>query len=293
MGAFRKGIIHVHSPFVYGALIPFLRFARSKSIVHVHLDYTEDELRWALRVSPDLILVCAQFMKPTIEKVLEARAFPTKVAVIQNAVDTDRFAPRDRHQAKRSKGIDPARTVLLMTANLAPHKGQDTAIRALAVMNERGYRPLLWLLGEERDEKGVYTRYLKTLATDLGVIGSVQFLGFSRNVSHLLNVADCLLLPSSREGLPLAVLEAQASKVPVLAAPTAGIPEVISDGETGMLIDADDFTGYAEALISLMDRPQLARTMAEAAFRQVTSRFTLTHYCERVAEHYQSILPPT
>jgi glycosyltransferase involved in cell wall biosynthesis len=290
MPPYCNGVVHVHSPMVYGALLPFLRLSRCKTVVHVHLDYKEDELRWPLRVPPDLVLVCAEFIKPTVEKVLGASAVDrTKLVVLQNAVDTDRFFPMDREQAKRDRGVSAARTVLLMTANLAPHKGQDTAIRALSSVKKRGHRPLLWLLGEERDGLGEYTRYLKDLAKQLGVAELVEFLGFTSDVPQLLHAADFLLLPSTREGLPLAVLEAQASKVAVLAAPTAGVPEVIEDGRTGFLIPADDVEGYAAAMISLIEDPQMASRVVDAAFRQVSSRFTLNHYCARVIEEYDSL----
>src|SRR5262249_39146420 len=87
---------------------------------------------------------------------------------------------------------------------------------------------------ENRD----YTTRLQDLCNELGVADRIRFLGHREDVPDLLRAADIFFLPSTSEGLPLSVLEAQATKVPVLAAATAGIPEVITDGETAFLIPA-------------------------------------------------------
>jgi glycosyltransferase involved in cell wall biosynthesis len=120
--------------------------------------------------------------------------------------------------------------LILLVANLAPHKGHkghETAIRAVAILKERGVNAWLWFAGIERGDSLEYTERLKTLCGELGVAGRVRFLGQRSDVPELLRAADFFLLPSTSEGLPLSILEAQASKVPVIAAPTAGIPEII------------------------------------------------------------------
>ena len=76
----------------------------------------------------------------------------------------------------------------------------------------------------------------------------VRLLGQRDDANVLLRAADFFLLPSTNEGLPLSILEAQATKVPVLAAPTAGIPEIVRDAETGFLIPATDAPGYAHRI---------------------------------------------
>ena len=145
--------------------------------------------------------------------------------------------------------------LVLMVANLAPHKGQETAIRAMAILKKAGINVACWLAGVERRGEGDYTTRLQELCNELGVADRIRFLGHREDVPDLLRAADIFLLPSTSEGLPLSVLEAQATKVPVLAAPTAGIPEVITDGETGFLIPAEDAVGYAQRIESLLNCP--------------------------------------
>jgi glycosyltransferase involved in cell wall biosynthesis len=97
------------------------------------------------------------------------------VVVAVNAVDLKRFTPGDRPMAKSALGLAADRPFYVMAANLAPHKGQETAIRAIALLKARGHSPLLWLVGEERESGGVYTAHLRELVAQLEVGDLVQF----------------------------------------------------------------------------------------------------------------------
>jgi glycosyltransferase involved in cell wall biosynthesis len=286
-----SGLLHIHSPFVFGALRPLLSISRFKTILHVHLDYAEEDLEWPLRQSPDLVIVCARFMEERVTRLLASnKRKPTKVAVEMNAVDTEKFTPGDRALAKREFGVEPARPVLLMAANLAPHKGQETAISAVSALVARGIKPMLWLVGEERQSGEGFSARLHALVKELALEDFVSFLGFRRDVPKLLHATDFFLLPSTQEGLPLSILEAQASRVVVLAAPTAGIPEVIENGHTGFLLAAGDARAYAETLASLLDNTELRERVTEAAYRQVLSNFTLKKYCNSILGRYEELL---
>jgi glycosyltransferase involved in cell wall biosynthesis len=176
-----------------------------------------------------------------------------------------------------------------MLANLAPHKGQETAIRAAALLKRRGVDLTFWLAGVERAQGG-YTRRLEALIGEAGVGDRVELLGQRGDAADLLRAADFFLLPSTHEGLPLSVLEAQASKVPVLAAPTAGVPEVVQDGETGFLLAADDPEAYALRLEQLVRQPELSRRVADRAHARTTSEYNWSAYCRRMTALYDELL---
>jgi len=130
---------------------------------------------------------------------------------------------------------------------------------------------------------------LKTLIEELGVGDRIRLLGYRDDVAELLRAADFFLLPSTREGLPRSILEAQATKVPVLAAPTAGIPEVVIDGETGFLIEADDAPGYAHRIRSVLENPALCQRVVEQAYGQTRNEFSWQVHCERILSLYDSL----
>jgi glycosyltransferase involved in cell wall biosynthesis len=250
------GLVHVHSPGYYGALRRGLIRTGLTRVVHVQLEEGEPSLRWAFKSAPDLIIPCARFLVDLVRRALpEGSVGRTRIVAVPNAVDTERFTPGPKEQAKARVGAPAGRPLLLMLANLAPHKGQETAIRAVALLKQRGLEVTCWLAGIERHGEGAYTARLRTLIHEADVGDRVQLLGQRGDAPDLLRAADLFLLPSTNEGLPLSVLEAQATRVPVLAAPTAGIPEVVREGETGFLIPAADAEGYARRDVEHFPHP--------------------------------------
>jgi glycosyltransferase involved in cell wall biosynthesis len=279
---FRRGWAHVHDPVVYRMLRPVLRLAGLRVAVSVHIDTGPEAIRWAFQDLPDLVLPCARFMSDPIRQALGEAGKNLRIAAAPNGVDTERFFPGDSAAVKRQLGAPAGRPLALMLANLAPHKGQETAIRAVAELRRRGTAVECWFAGIERHGGQEYGQRLRSLAAELEVADRVRFLGFRTDTPELLRAADFLLLPSTHEGLPLSIVEAQASKVPVLAAPTAGVPEVIADGETGFLVAADDAVGYADRMEVLLRNAELRRRISENAFAAVQRDYTMTAYCRRV-----------
>jgi len=176
-----------------------------------------------------------------------------------------------------------------MLANLAPHKGQETAVRAVAILKSRGRHVSLWLAGIERQGNTSFTRRLEQLIQELGVADRVRLLGQRGDAPELLRAADIFLLPSTQEGLPLSVLEAQATRVPVLAAPTAGVPEVVQDGRTGFLLKASDSEGYANRIELLQDNRSLAYHLQDVAHEQVKAHHTWKAYSDKIWSLYQEV----
>ena len=284
------GLVHVHGVLYYGMLRWGLKLSGLKRVVHVHIEEHPKGLRWAFCSPPELIITCARFLIDHVRVALPPeRQDGQRIVAVPNAVDTDRFHPRNKAQAKNAVGA-PRIPLVLMLANLAPHKGQEVAVRTVALLKQRGIDLACWLAGVERGDEGAFTARLRSLIEELAVTDRVRILGQRSDAPELLRAADYFLLPSTHEGLPLSVLEAQASKVPVLAAPTAGIPEVVRDGETGFLIAADDAVGYADRLQTLLACPELSLRVAEAAHAQIVAGYNWPAYCRRIQELYQEVL---
>ena len=287
---YKGELAHVHMPGAYRLLLPALRLAGLRTVVHVQIDTDPEELRWAFRQPPDLIIPCARYMVAPIRKALGAQGETIRIEAVPNCVDTQRFCPGDRRTAKQLVGAPDDRPLVLMMANLAPHKGQETAIRAVAELKGRGTAVECWLAGVERGGHQEYQGRLRALAVELGVADRVRLLGHRGDGPDLLRAADFFLLPSTREGLPLSLLEAQACKVPVLAAPTAGVPEAVRDGETGFLIAADNAVGYAEGMLGLLHDADRYQRIADRACASVTQEYSEVAFCERVHGLYQEVL---
>ena len=289
--AFSAGIVHVHSPVVFGAARLFRKLSGLKPVLHIHLDFQADDLHWALMRPPELTIVCAEFMRPAVLNALGAAGHRnSKVRVIRNAVDLERFAFLDKHLAKTSIGAVEKLPLAMVVANISPHKGQMTCIRAIAELKRRGRHVQLWVVGESRDPGRGYENELRAACAEFGVEELVHFAGFRSDVEVLFRAADFVLLPSISEGLPLSILEAQASGAVVLAAPTAGIPEVVRDARTGYLVAADDPDGYASRIEQLLLDNSKMRELRNAARQYVEAEHDLQKYCGRIVSEYEDLL---
>ena len=173
--------------------------------------------------------------------------------VIRNGVDLTRFDALPSPVAGR----------IVMLARLAPPKRHDLALRALEDVRRRVPDAELHLVGDGPGRAAV-----ERLAAELGLREATRLLGTRADVPELLATAHCVLLASDYEGCPLSVLEAMAAGVPVVATAVGGIPEIVADGETGLLTPRGDAQALARALETVLaDRALATRLGAEGRAR--------------------------
>lgn len=166
--------------------------------------------------------------------------------VILNGVDTGRFAPRDRAAARHALGLSQSAELIGVAARLEPVKGVDIAIRALAQM---GRAATLVVAGT-----GSQLDALQALAVEQGVSERVRFLGHVDAMPAFYAALDVMCLSSRAEGLPLSLLEAQATGVPVVAASVGGVPAAVCP-DSGRLVAGEDVSGFAAALDAALAAP--------------------------------------
>jgi glycosyltransferase involved in cell wall biosynthesis len=266
-----------------------LRLLPIITVVHFQIDPSPEEIRWSLRHVPDAVITCSRHIGGQVRSVMEEDGRRIRVVPIQNSIDLDRYAPGAREDAKRKVGAVPGRPLVVMLANLSEHKGQATAVRALKVLQDRGVVTDLWLVGEEREGQGTFTRALEKLAADLGVAANVRLLGFRTDGPDLLRAADFFLLPSTHEGLPLSLLEAQASGTLVVASPIPGIREVVEHGRNGFLVDSADPAGYADRIQAMITDPESYRRISAAALEGVRREQSLEVFVHKVWGVYSDL----
>ena len=215
---------------------------------------------------------------------------PGKIAVIENGIPIAEYrgAGGEASTSLRSElGLRPQDRVVMMVAALRPEKAHEVFLEAakLLAASRGDMRFLVVGDGERRVE-------LESMRSYLGLDRSVQFLGVRRDVAQLLQLADVLALPShpAVETLPLSVLEAMAAGVPVVATRVGSVPEVITDGHTGLLIDPGDPPALAGAIAAVIDDSARSRSMADRAREVVAGRYSVETMVEGYAALFESLV---
>jgi glycosyltransferase involved in cell wall biosynthesis len=211
----------------------------------------------------------------------------TKVQVIHNGRDLDRFAPADtrRRAATRAAlglGDEP---VCLTLARLDGQKGHRHLIDALAILAPRQPKLVTLLAGEGPLEAG-----LRAQCAALGLADRVRFLGYRRDVPELFEAADLVVLPSLYEGLPLVAIEALAARRPMVATEVDGTPEVVIHERTGLLAAPANPPALAAAIERLLDDPALASRLASEGCKYVRENFALQRQIEQTAALYSELI---
>ena len=158
--------------------------------------------------------------------------------------------------------------VIATIGRISPEKGQMDLIEALAVVAKLGYQVSAVLAGD-----GPSRERLARRIRDLGLEGSVHLPGYVSQPQRILEETDLMVLPSHTEGLPNAALEALAMEVPVLATRVGGTPEVVTDGETGRLVEPRSPDALARSIIEFLTDPAPWKRMAKRGREQVEAQF--------------------
>jgi L-malate glycosyltransferase len=175
-------------------------------------------------------------------------------------------------------------SVIGAAGRLVRLKGHADLLRAAALLRPRWPALRVEIAGE-----GVERPALQDEARRLGVEGQVTFLGWQTDMGAALARWDVLVQPSLDEGFGLAVLEAMAAGLPVVASRVGGLPEVVQEGRTGLLVAPADPSGLAAALESLLRDPDLGRTMGAAGQERARAHFPVERMVTSIAEIYASL----
>ena len=277
--------------FLLGFVIETRRCGQSADLVHCHWTVSGLVALWALGRGKKLVLSVRgsdmhmlsgqwgrrlnHFIASRMDRVVavsediakklaDAGVEREKISVVYNGVD-GRFCPGDRPAVRDTLQIPSKTFVLLFVGLLVPVKGIDVLVEALSPWRDRsGWR--LYVIGD-----GPLLSPLKERCLDEDIASQVCFVGrrSSQEVPQWMQAADVLVLPSHSEGRPNVVLEAQACGLPVVATRVGGTPELIRDGETGLLVEPGAVARLREALEVLWKDGPLQRRMGEQARKHI------------------------
>lgn len=207
-----------------------------------------------------------------------------EIEVIPNFI-CPTYYQRNLELPLRQKYSPNGEKLLVHVSNFRPVKRPQDCIEILAKVREKDGDVRLLMVGDGPERSAC-----EYLAKQLGVKDFVKFVGKRANISDYLAIADVFLLPSESESFGLAALEAQACEVPVIASRIGGIPEVVTDKETGFLSDIGDIEKMSEDVLKLINDEEMRQVFGEKARQQAVSRYSATEIIPQYLRYYEKVL---
>jgi len=213
------------------------------------------------------------------------------ITVIPNGVDTNKFHGNyPTEDLRKELNLKNSDFIVGVIGTLKEQKNQQIVIKALSEIRQKDYNLKLLLIGDGPDEA-----FLQKLVTSLGITEDVLFLGFRDDIPELLSLMDVIVLSSilDHEGMSNVILEAMASKVPVISTVSIGSKELIQDGETGLFFRHDQPSDLADKIILLKDNNGLRKAIITKAKKKILKDHTIDIMVKRYEDYYRYIFQKT
>lgn len=244
------------------------------------------QLHWMLN---DLVIAVSEATRSFHRR--RNLVLPRRIVTIHNFVEPPQTVSPDlslRSSLRRSLGGDDSTLLLGTVGNVIPRKGLLFLVQALPRVLAQVANVRLAVIGEPVAPE--YAARVKAAAARLGLAEKISWAGLRPDVWQVLPALDLFVLPSLEESLPLAILEAMAAGLPVVATAVGGIPECICHGQTGLLVPPARSDALAAAIILLLVDPARRHRLGQTARRRVLDQFSLPVQAARIEAALASVL---
>lgn len=274
-------VLHSNSAAPVQWLVPAGRSERLPVLAHLHIDYLRRS-RYVLLLHAATLAVGVS--RQVVEGLIADRMALDRTRVIYNGIDLARLR-RSPVDLRKSLGIAHDAFVVTTAGSLIARKGHDVLIRAFHSMQSEQPKSHLLIPSD-----GPERQALQALAASLGIAEQVHFLGYVDDITRLYEAADVFALASRGDAFGLVLAEAGSFSLPSVSTRVGGIPEVIVDGETGILVPPDDVAAFSHALARLRSDPALRKDMGDAAAARVGRLFTVARMARQFEEAYADLV---
>jgi glycosyltransferase involved in cell wall biosynthesis len=290
---YHPAIVHTHliHADLHGLAVARRRRVRAVSSIHsAHTFYRREPYRSAMRIAQGFATRTIAISRFAGDYVVDAGVVRAeRLRVVPYGIDVSGWllAPKEREEARRGLGLRPDHVAIGVASRLIDGKGHADVIQAIARLASAVPEIRLVIAGDGP------TRVLLESAARQVPGKKIRFEGFVHDVPRFMNAMDVICFPthpSLGEGFGLAALEAMAASRPVIATSVASLPEVVVDGETGVLVPPGDVGALAAAIEGLAGDPGRRARLGAAAHDRASSTFSLEAMVERTVEVYQEAL---
>ena len=208
-----------------------------------------------------------------------------KVVVIPNGVDVPAQVPVAVEEARAALGLPRDIPLVGMVARLAPQKGIAEFLRAARLVCDRVAETQFLLVGD-----GPLREQAEALVQELKLEERLHLLGEMESAREAMGALDVLVVASRAEGSSVSAMEAMALGKPVVGTAVGGVPEVVADGDTGLLVPPGDPEALAEAVCTLLADPERAQSMGERGRQRAAAHFRIDLMIERTKAVYADVM---
>jgi len=273
-------IVHAHAARDYHLAALAVRLAsRSRLVLTRHALFPLRRINRPLLKSAGRVIAVSEAVAKSLRRngVIES----SKITVVHNGINTDRFV----HQC----GSDGA-VVVGTVGHLAPIKGQDVFVRAAALISAQRGDVRFVVIGEDKSSQMVYRKSLERLVDELGLSAIINMPGWCDDIPAVLSSLTLFVSAARSEPFGLAIVEAMAAGLPVIATASEGALEIIEDGLTGKIVPAGDPEALAQAINDLLDNPLECSRLGRNAQLAAGQRYSLQRMASDTEQVYREVL---
>ncbi len=285
-------LVHTHDykTDLLGLLAARLARVRAVATVHLH-DLSTRRLRLyrladllVLRAFPKVIAVAEALRRELIAAGLPG----DRIVTVHNAIDAEAFASDASSRGSKLRqqmGIGAQQPVISTVGRLSPQKGLIDFLRSARRVLSTSPNVRFLIIGD-----GPARQQLWDLSHYLGIQGAISFLGYQRDIAPFMAMSDVIVMASLWEGFPYVLLEALALARPVVATRVGGIPEIVEDGSSGLLVPPRDPERLAAAILYLLRNPGTAAKLGQQGRERVEREFNVQTMARQTAQVYREVL---
>lgn len=266
------------------------KLARVPHILHVR-GFSRDQYTWKKFYNLGSMAICNS--EYTRKQFVAYSGFKKRVEVIYNGVDTSVFTQdiSKRLAMRKHFGLRDDDFVMGMAGRLTEDKGQLHLLKSLATILKKKPNYKILIAGDAKLHPGTkYPQQIVSFIKKNDLNRSVLMTGFLEDMTSFYNALDLFLLPSFREPFGRVLIEAMATKIPVVASRVDGIPEIVEHEKVGYLVEPQDVIGWCECIEKLWCQDSLRNKLGEAGRRKVLEKFTSEHTTSKIVEIYSEMI---
>lgn len=285
-------IIHTHLSHDLWILVPALKLSGSKSKLFLtrHMGSgisKKDIFHKHLYNRVNRIFAISNYVKLNVLKTCPVS--DDRVSVLHPAINVNDYAPENfnKKSLREALGIENDSIVIGIASRISPGKGYEEFLHAAKILKEEFHNEITFIAagGKSRNEEEYFNNIMH-LTHELGLDNAVKYIGFRDNIAEVLSTIDIFVFPSHEESFGVLLIEAMAAGLPAAASNNAGIPDIVIDGETGILVPPKDAVKLAGAVKQLIVDKELRTNLGRAARKRAEGIFNINDALDKLEKFY-------